>query len=79
MKIETLKKIVGYLLLTAVLLYVLTGYGITQFRIVEPLTLGLLTKSLSFKIHSYLIIPGVILLIVHLYLVCSLFKKLRKE
>ncbi len=59
------KKIVRWLLLAAILLYVLTGYGITEFRTVESITFGLLTKPLSFDIHHYLIYPMAGLLAIH--------------
>jgi len=55
-------------LLVAILMYVLTGYGITEFRVVERITLGLLTKLLSFQIHHYLIYPTAALLLVHITL-----------
>jgi len=70
MKVSLLrvKQITKWLLLILTLLFVITGFGITQFQIVEKLTLGLLTKSLSFKIHTSLIIPFLILLFIHVYL-----------
>lgn len=75
---KLIRKIAAYLALIILLLYIISGYGITQYQIVEKITLGILTKSLSFKIHSVLIIPLVILLGIHLYFSCDLFKKWRK-
>jgi thiosulfate reductase cytochrome b subunit len=63
-----LKKIVHWLLTLVIALYILTGFGITRFRIVEPLTLGLLTKVWAFKIHIWLTIPLIVLLALHIYL-----------
>jgi hypothetical protein len=54
---------------------VITGFGITEFRTIEPLTLGLLTKPLSFQIHSALAYPFVVLLAVHIYLVLTVKHK----
>jgi len=51
-----------------VIIYLITGFGITEYRIVEPLTFGLLTKSLAQKIHINLEIPFLILLILHIWL-----------
>jgi cytochrome b subunit of formate dehydrogenase len=48
-----LEKIVHWSLLIVIILYVVTGLGITQFRTVEALTFGLLGKNLSFVIHEY--------------------------
>lgn len=63
-----MKKTVIFLLALVVLFYIVTGFGITQFRIVEAVTFGLLTKNLAFKIHDNLLIPAVVLLGLHLYI-----------
>jgi thiosulfate reductase cytochrome b subunit len=61
------KQVVHWLLLAVLLLYVLTGFGITSYRTVESITFGLLTKPLAFKIHDNLIIPFVVLIGLHIY------------
>ena len=61
------RQVVHWLLLAVIALYLLTGFGITEYRIVEHLTLGLLTKPLAFKIHDNLIIPFIVLLGLHIY------------
>ena len=61
------KKTVHWLFVAVILLYGITGYGITQYRIVESVTLGLLTKSLAFKIHDNLLIPLLVVLALHIY------------
>ncbi len=68
------KRIIHWLLLIAVVLYLVTGLGITQFRTVETITFGLLTKSLSFKIHNNSLIPFVTLLVLHIFLSYLKFK-----
>lgn len=65
------KKVVHWLFVALILLYGITGYGITQYRIVEPATLGLLTKPLAFKIHDNLLIPLLVLLALHIYQMVS--------
>ncbi|MFA6088422.1 MAG: hypothetical protein WC755_01035 [Candidatus Woesearchaeota archaeon] len=70
-----IKKVVAYLTLIVILLFIVTGFGITQPKIVEKLTLGLLTKSLSSSIHLYLIYPSIIFLAAHLYYSRSLFNR----
>lgn len=57
-----------FLLLAIVLLYIITGLGIKYYQIIEKITFGILTKSLSFKIHDILLIPFLILLFLHIYL-----------
>ena len=47
--------------------YALTGYGITEFRTVEPLTFGLITKPLAFQIHNNLVIPFLVVLLLHIF------------
>ena len=61
------KQVVHWALLAVLLLYVLTGFGITSYRVVEFLTLGLLTKPLAFKVHDDLIIPFIVLIGLHIY------------
>jgi thiosulfate reductase cytochrome b subunit len=61
-----LKKLAHWLLLVVTVVYLLTGLGITQYRIMESLTFGLLNKSLSFNIHDNLLMPFVVLLILHI-------------
>jgi hypothetical protein len=62
------KVTVHWLLTVLVIVYLITGFGITEYRIVEPLTFGLLTKSLAQRIHISIEIPFIILLILHIWL-----------
>ena len=77
MKQEVIQKIVSYINLFLVLLFIITGYGITRYQIVEALSLGLLTKVSSFKIHELLIYPLIPALTIHVYLSAKAFKKKR--
>ena len=70
-----IKRMVRWLLLVAIVLYLVTGFGITEFRTVESLTFGLLTKSLSFQIHNNLLFPFLFLLVFHIVL--TYYPKLR--
>ena len=78
-----MKRTIDWLLTALVIIYIVTGFGITQYRIVEPLTFGLLTKSLAHKIHLSIEIPFIILLILHIWLLPLLrhfkLKKLRNK
>jgi len=62
------KSTVQWLLTILVIVYLITGFGITEHRIVEPLTFGLLTKSLAQRIHINIEIPFIILLVLHIWL-----------
>jgi Ni,Fe-hydrogenase I cytochrome b subunit len=61
------KRVVHWLLLAAIVLYLLTGFGITEYRVIEHVTFGLLSKNLAFNIHNNLLIPFIVLLILHIY------------
>jgi len=73
---DLFKRIIHWLLAILVIIYLVTGFGITEFRTVETVTLGLLTKSLAFEIHNNLWIPFIILLGLHVFL--TLIKKGKK-
>jgi len=76
---QIIKKTIHWLLTVVVIIYLITGFGITEYRIVEPLTFGLLTKSLAHKIHINIVIPFIILLILHIWLLPLLkYFKLKK-
>lgn len=63
-----LRRIIRWLLAIIIAMYIISGFGITEFRVVESLTFGLLTKVLSFQVHEYLWLPLVVLLALHIYL-----------
>jgi hypothetical protein len=69
---------VGSLLFALSILLVITGLGITEWRTMEAVTLGLLGKALSFQLHSLLWIPFLLVLALHLALSCRAGKR-RKE
>jgi cytochrome b subunit of formate dehydrogenase len=63
-----LKRAVCGILALFLIVYVVTGYGITEFRTVEPLTFGIVDKVISMKLHEALGIPFLIVLLAHIYL-----------
>lgn len=66
-KRNIIRKVIHWTLLGVALIFLLSGFGITEFRLIEKITFGLLTKPSAFKIHSGLWIPFVILLIIHIW------------
>ena len=58
-------------LLVLTFLMLVSGFGITYTTIFEPLTLGLLGKSVSFRIHTFLWGPFTVAVLVHIYLSVS--------
>ena len=71
----TVKRAIAWMLLAVTLLFLLSGWGISQFQTVTPLTGGLLGKATSFQVHEWLWIPFGVLLLVHVYL--GMFRKKR--
>jgi cellobiose-specific phosphotransferase system component IIC len=65
--LQLAKRTTHWLLTAMVIIYLLTGFGITEYRIIEPLTFGLLTKNLAQRIHINLEIPFIILLVLHIW------------
>lgn len=57
------------------ILLVLTGLGITRWEVITPLTLGLLDKAVSYKLHVLLWGPFLILVVLHVYLNTSSKKR----
>jgi hypothetical protein len=67
-RIRSVGRWFGWLALAGVLLTVLTGYGITQFRIVDAITLGILGKAVSLRWHEYVGLFVLAALAVHVIL-----------
>lgn len=65
---DLVKSTVRWLLLVVTVLFLITGFGISQFRVVETITLGWLTKSWALRLHDNLWIPFVVLLVLHVCL-----------
>lgn len=81
---EPVRAAIRYVLLMLTVVYLLSGLGITQWQIIEPLTFGLLTRNLASRIHDFLLVPFVVLLLVHILFrpairVYSHFKKAQRQ
>jgi hypothetical protein len=61
------RTIVQIILLLLLIAYGISGFGITQFRIVETLTFGLISKPFAFQLHDSLVIPFIIFLLLHIF------------
>ena len=55
----------GWAALLLLLFTLLTGYGISQFRAVDVLTLGMLNKAVSHRWHHYTDVPLIVFVLVH--------------
>ena len=63
--IRRLGRWLGWFALILILLTLLTGYGITQWKIVDSLTFGLLGKATSQRWHESVGLLTVLLLCLH--------------
>ncbi len=75
LQVLKLKKIVCVLLYVVMVLVIFTGLGISYYGTMEFLTAGLVTKTLSFYLHTYLFIPLIILFALHTILPVIKLKK----
>ena len=64
-KRNIIRKVIHWSLLAVAVIFLISGFGITEFRLIENITFGMLTKPLAFKMHTNLWIPFVILLLAH--------------
>ncbi|MBN2240765.1 MAG: hypothetical protein JW712_13400 [Dehalococcoidales bacterium] len=68
MNMRRVRKILHWLLLITTVIFLVSGLGISYFRVVETISFGLLSKSAAFHIHEGIWIPFVILLLLHVIL-----------
>lgn len=61
-----INRIIHWSFTAFIIFYIMTGFGISHFQIITPITFGLLSKPIAFQLHSYLIFPFIILLILHI-------------
>ena len=76
--LNLVRKIVQWLLLAVTVLFLVTGFGITEFRVVETMTFGWLNKSWALRLHDNLWTPFIVLLALHV-LLPFVFKRKVKE
>ena len=55
----------GWAALVLLLFTLLTGYGISEFRIVTGMTLGVLNKAVSHRWHHYTDVPLLVFALAH--------------
>ncbi len=68
MSIQTVTRIIHWALLLVAVVTVVSGLGITEFRIVQTVTFGVLNKANAFKLHLWVWIPFLVLLTAHVLL-----------
>ena len=68
MSYRRITKLVHWMLLVAALLTLLSGLGITEYQTVGAVTFGLLNKASAFKLHLWVWMPFLVLLVAHMLL-----------
>ncbi|KYK30707.1 MAG: hypothetical protein AYK22_08485 [Thermoplasmatales archaeon SG8-52-3] len=69
------RKIIHWGLLVIIIVFIITGLGIFRYKIIESITFGLITKPISFQVHTYLTFPLVVFLYLHILLTWKRKKK----
>jgi TRAP-type C4-dicarboxylate transport system permease small subunit len=74
---KILRTIIQVVLLVLLIAYGISGFGITQFRTVEALSFGLISKPFAFQLHDNLVLPFAIFLLLHMFFrpLIGLFRK----
>lgn len=75
--IRIVQTLVHTLLTVVIVLFIITGFGISNYQIVTSLTGNTLSKITSYQLHTTLIIPFIVLLIAHIAF--TMGKKFKKE
>jgi uncharacterized membrane protein len=68
-RIRMIGRVCGWVTMALALVTLLTGYGITQYRIVDPLTFGILNKAMAQRLHAYTDVPFLIFMLSHVGIV----------
>ena len=78
----SIRRCVDWTLLVVAIIAIMSGLGITEFRVMERLTFGALSKIMAFRVHFAIWKPFLVLLVMHLVLrgsALALFRKARKR
>jgi len=64
---KAIKKTVHLALLILVAIVIISGRGISYYQTIEGITGGLLSKNLSFQLHTLLFLPFLLILLIHIF------------
>ncbi|WP_100906525.1 hypothetical protein [Methanobacterium subterraneum] len=64
---KPVKRTVQLILLILIVIIIVSGLGISYYQTIEGITGGLLSKNLSFQIHTYLFLPFLFILLIHIF------------
>ena len=72
-------KFIHWALLIFIIFYIITGFGITEYKFIEAITFGIISKPIAFQLHIFLIYPFIILLILHITLTINKKSKWKRK
>jgi len=64
---KAIKKTVHLALLILIAIVIISGLGISYYQTIEGITGGLLSKNLSFQLHTLLFLPFLLILLIHIF------------
>jgi thiosulfate reductase cytochrome b subunit len=62
---RTIKQTTHFALIVITILVILSGLGIAYYQTITSITLGVMDKTLAFKIHTFIFPIFLIILVVH--------------
>ena len=66
--LKNIRTIIHVFVTILIILYLLTGLGITNYQLIQTITFGGLSKPTAYQLHSILLIPFIIILALHIIL-----------
>jgi hypothetical protein len=67
-RLSLVRTIVHWLVTVLIILFIFTGLGITYYNIIGAVTFGLLSKLGAYQLHTLLLYPFIIVLVLHIAL-----------
>ncbi len=61
-----IRRVVHWLVTILIVLYIITGLGITNYQIVEAMTFGQISKLGAYQAHTLLLYPFIVILALHI-------------
>jgi cytochrome b561 len=75
---KLIKRIIHWTMVAYIVVYVVSGFGITNFQTMESLTLGLMGKATAMQLHNNMELPFLVLILAHVY-VSLIMRKQKPE
>jgi len=67
-RFSIVRTVVHWLVTILIVRYIFTGIGITYYNVIETVTFGWLSKLGAYQLHTFLLYPFIIVLVLHIAL-----------